>query len=59
MCILTPHFETFATASKHCVAKTSPPAVDTTTKVDKDAIFTILTSEMYRKLNELKAENGL
>ena len=30
---------------------------DTTSKVDKDANFTILTSEMYRKVNELKAEN--
>ena len=30
---------------------------DTTTMVDKDANFTILTSEMYRKANELKAEN--
>ena len=25
--------------------------------VDKDANFTILTSELYRKVNELKAEN--
>ena len=30
---------------------------DTLTMVDKDANFTILTSEMYRKVNELKAEN--
>ena len=26
-------------------------------KVDKDANFTILTSELYRQVNELKAEN--
>ena len=31
---------------------------DTTTKVDKDANCTILTSEMCRKVNELKSENG-
>ena len=30
---------------------------DTTIKVDNDGNFTILTSEMYRKVNELKAEN--
>ena len=30
---------------------------DATTKVDKDANFNILTSEMYRKVNALKAEN--
>ena len=38
----------------------SAPPKDTTTKVDKDANFNILTSEMYRmyrKVNELKAEN--
>ena len=57
---VTPHFETFAAVSKHCVAQMSPRSAlpkDTTTKVDKDANFTILTSEMYRKVNELKAEN--
>ena len=40
--------------------KISPLTVlpkDTTTKADKDANCTILTSEMYRKVNELNAEN--
>ena len=46
--------------SKHCVAKTSPRSAlpkDLITKVDKDTNFTILTNEIYRKVNELKAEN--
>ena len=30
---------------------------DTTTKVDEDVNFTILTTEMYTNVNELKAEN--
>ena len=30
---------------------------DTTTKVDKDVNFTILTTDMYRRVDELKAEN--
>ena len=46
---ITPHFETFAAVSKHCVVQTSPRSAlpeDTTTMVDKDGNFTIMTSEM-------------